>query len=105
MGVNGGPSRSEEHTSELQSPCNLACRLLLGKKTARVGTLGHRVRATSIPQIWGGATRLARAAPFPLAPRPRLVVATRDHLCLFFFFSEAAQRDLCPLPPTHSPAT
>src|SRR5256885_12655189 len=25
--------RSEEHTSELQSPCNLVCRLLLGKKT------------------------------------------------------------------------
>src|SRR5256885_6019618 len=24
--------RSEEHTSELQSPCNLVCRLLLGKK-------------------------------------------------------------------------
>src|ERR1039457_7421502 len=24
--------RSEEHTSELQSPCNLACRLLLAKK-------------------------------------------------------------------------
>src|SRR5256885_8634729 len=28
----GGRSRSEEHTSELQSPCNLACRLLLEKK-------------------------------------------------------------------------
>src|SRR5256885_9150259 len=27
--------RSEEHTSELQSPCNLVCRLLLEKKTAR----------------------------------------------------------------------
>src|SRR5256885_8919754 len=25
-------ARSEEHTSELQSPCNLACRLLLEKK-------------------------------------------------------------------------
>src|SRR5688500_2965786 len=25
-------SRSEEHTSELQSPCNLVCRLLLVKK-------------------------------------------------------------------------
>src|SRR5256885_12950408 len=24
--------RSEEHTSELQSPCKLVCRLLLGKK-------------------------------------------------------------------------
>src|SRR2546426_4464570 len=28
----GGPERSEEHTSELQSPCNLVCRLLLEKK-------------------------------------------------------------------------
>src|SRR2546426_3317202 len=28
----GCPSRSEEHTSELQSPCNLVCRLLLEKK-------------------------------------------------------------------------
>src|SRR3989454_8369543 len=27
-----GYERSEEHTSELQSPCNLVCRLLLEKK-------------------------------------------------------------------------
>src|SRR5256885_9592304 len=27
-----GVKRSEEHTSELQSPCNLVCRLLLEKK-------------------------------------------------------------------------
>src|SRR3989454_9110854 len=27
--------RSEEHTSELQSPCNLVCRLLLEKKKIR----------------------------------------------------------------------
>src|SRR2546426_1194616 len=27
-----GAVRSEEHTSELQSPCNLVCRLLLEKK-------------------------------------------------------------------------
>src|SRR5256885_9376778 len=26
------PERSEEHTSELQSPCNIVCRLLLEKK-------------------------------------------------------------------------
>src|SRR5256885_10559773 len=33
-GNRGGPRdyRSEEHTSELQSPCNLVCRLLLEKK-------------------------------------------------------------------------
>src|SRR5256885_8490929 len=28
--------RSEEHTSELQSPCNLVCRLLLEKKKKNV---------------------------------------------------------------------
>src|SRR5256885_11488209 len=28
----GCSGRSEEHTSELQSPCNLVCRLLLEKK-------------------------------------------------------------------------
>src|SRR5256885_8844351 len=28
----GDEVRSEEHTSELQSPCNLVCRLLLEKK-------------------------------------------------------------------------
>src|SRR5256885_8549002 len=28
--------RSEEHTSELQSPCNLVCRLLLEKKKTHI---------------------------------------------------------------------
>src|SRR2546426_3992071 len=33
--------RSEEHTSELQSPCNLVCRLLLEKKNHdRLGVVG-----------------------------------------------------------------
>src|SRR2546426_5424178 len=32
------PYRSEEHTSELQSPCNLVCRLLLEKKKKQPAT-------------------------------------------------------------------
>src|SRR5256885_3040151 len=32
-------SRSEEHTSELQSPCNLVCRLLLEKKKKKTKLL------------------------------------------------------------------
>src|SRR2546426_5848534 len=32
---NQDAKRSEEHTSELQSPCNLVCRLLLEKKKKR----------------------------------------------------------------------
>src|SRR5688500_19523575 len=35
--------RSEEHTSELQSPCNLVCRLLLEKKKPR----GRQLRLRS----------------------------------------------------------
>src|SRR5256885_4591103 len=50
--------RSEEHTSELQSPCNLVCRLLLEKKkrpsgqkpqpTRRISGDQDRPRAASI---------------------------------------------------------
>src|SRR2546426_3619632 len=32
-------TRSEEHTSELQSPCNLVCRLLLEKKKKKIHTI------------------------------------------------------------------
>src|SRR5688500_18986012 len=34
---NFAAARSEEHTSELQSPCNLVCRLLLEKKKTDQG--------------------------------------------------------------------
>src|SRR2546426_6103596 len=40
-----GVARSEEHTSELQSPCNLVCRLLLEKK--KIYTLCQPPFATS----------------------------------------------------------
>src|SRR2546426_6549026 len=36
-----GRTRSEEHTSELQSPCNLVCRLLLEKKNKTPLPPGH----------------------------------------------------------------
>src|SRR5256885_3477474 len=39
-----GPGRSEEHTSELQSPCNLVCRLLLEKK--KIPLSWHPLHAT-----------------------------------------------------------
>src|SRR2546426_2591480 len=35
-------ARSEEHTSELQSPCNLVCRLLLEKKKKKKHRETHR---------------------------------------------------------------
>src|SRR5256885_11938282 len=44
-GTNDGSTRSEEHTSELQSPCNLVCRLLLEK--TKKPNIGHRSPRTS----------------------------------------------------------
>src|SRR5256885_2613389 len=38
--------RSEEHTSELQSPCNLVCRLLLEKK--KNDTHGEAQQSTTV---------------------------------------------------------
>src|SRR5256885_8815792 len=45
-------SRSEEHTSELQSPCNLVCRLLLEKKkpiAATTRAASHTCASTPCP--------------------------------------------------------
>src|SRR2546426_9251448 len=52
------PTRSEEHTSELQSPCNLVCRLLLEKK--KTITL---------------ACPAGRTPPSPSASHPCLLIA------------------------------
>src|SRR5215467_15083048 len=41
LAIGEDPHRSEEHTSELQSPCNLVCRLLLEKKKTRIATVSN----------------------------------------------------------------
>src|SRR5256885_11374879 len=45
-----GQPRSEEHTSELQSPCNLVCRLLLEKKknNTRITKLLTNIPSTTV---------------------------------------------------------
>src|SRR5256885_8505262 len=46
--------RSEEHTSELQSPCNLVCRLLLEKKK-KIFTQPHSISKKRIESFGGRA--------------------------------------------------
>src|SRR5256885_12367186 len=41
LALASGRVRSEEHTSELQSPCNLVCRLLLEKKKKKATKPTH----------------------------------------------------------------
>src|SRR2546426_7310695 len=68
--------RSEEHTSELQSPCNLVCRLLLEKKKKRHRPHQYRymVAHPSDNQRSCRCATLARPSLKPAAPPlPRLL--------------------------------
>src|ERR1022692_2990442 len=53
------PIRSEEHTSELQSPCNLVCRLLLEKKQSKLDSTWcvHTLRQVKLHRRCGRRTR------------------------------------------------
>src|SRR5256885_10899806 len=62
--------RSEEHTSELQSPCNLVCRLLLETKKPRPGRTPRPPRSwrtRSLP--WIPPTRSPFQGPKSTGPR------------------------------------
>src|SRR5256885_5222497 len=58
--------RSEEHTSELQSPCNLVCRLLLEKKKKKA-LCSAVLRITDC--LSGGALSCRRSRRVPDDPR------------------------------------
>src|SRR5256885_7316951 len=63
--------RSEEHTSELQSPCNLVCRLLLEKKKTKISTFPVIQNALTIPALSPPpslSTLRLRGHPLPAAP-------------------------------------
>src|SRR5256885_5162196 len=73
------PARSEEHTSELQSPCNLVCRLLLEKKKqSRQPVPLHR-----FPALARATARASLAPRVPVAalfPQPLHRVRARAYL-------------------------
>src|SRR5256885_5911845 len=64
----GVAARSEEHTSELQSPCNLVCRLLLEKKTSPLNAYdAHRMPVPSLEPL----DETDKTAPLcPVGPTP-----------------------------------
>src|ERR1022692_4079291 len=89
--------RSEEHTSELQSPCNLVCRLLLEKKiiehVAALEPLLHRSLAPPPgPRLDGlRCWRLHRRG----GPYRRSGAGVP--VCFFFFFNDPAPPEIYPL--------
>src|ERR1022692_4644504 len=80
------PPRSEEHTSELQSPCNLVCRLLLEKKKT--------------PR----SSEFALQGKNPISPLAGVAVKGSSDSNRFFFFSGGGPPDFNSLPsPTLLP--
>src|ERR1022692_1815878 len=78
--------RSEEHTSELQSPCNLVCRLLLEKKKHLQFLLMKETTPCSILfplLVPSGKWLTPMASPFS---------------SVFFFFNDTPTTEIYPLP-------
>src|ERR1039457_2955008 len=104
-------NRSEEHTSELQSPCNLVCRLLLEKKQREPHHLPPTTpAATDAPERHSTRRRATRrrepedAVRTSRLRRPRLPT-------FFFFFNDTPPTEIYPLPlhdalpiPTRGPS-
>src|SRR5256885_4713165 len=55
--------RSEEHTSELQSPCNLVCRLLLEKKNQHLRHAPQQITHSLGDRLAGGRVIASSAHP------------------------------------------
>src|SRR5256885_2987685 len=73
-----GWNRSEEHTSELQSPCNLVCRLLLEKKKKHQVVRQALYRHTPCPaRRVGAGTALAAASASHNGARVTLALLRR----------------------------
>src|ERR1039457_2149903 len=92
-----GITRSEEHTSELQSPCNLVCRLLLEKKNKHESLAVTASPRT--PVLQHAATRgvvlaavAARVTPRLHCPGPR-----SPRRSFFFFFNDTATTEIYTL--------
>src|ERR1017187_5857711 len=89
--------RSEEHTSELQSPMYLVCRLLLEKKKKK-----NRPKKRDTPsekrRLANRSHRLY-SVPLSRAPRTRasLRLTTLVFFLFFFFFNDTAPPEISPL--------
>src|SRR2546426_633850 len=91
------PQRSEEHTSELQSPCNLVCRLLLEKKKKlplkppTVARIAHHTAACR------RLSRTVRHSAHSVHSAFTHQTLTLPSLSFFFFFNDTATTEIYTL--------
>src|ERR1022692_2846402 len=89
--------RSEEHTSELQSPCNLVCRLLLEKNKTSISALSfHPFQSVA----FGSTTRPCRILPGNGEPPSNHPLLSTFPSCFFFFLMIRPPPRSTPFPST-----
>src|ERR1022692_891118 len=86
-------SRSEEHTSELQSPCNLVCRLLLEKKNKNEEQALKEVLESRVWWRTPGTKTLEFEQAFAKFH------GARHGIAITFFFNAPETTKVCPLSP------
>src|ERR1039457_4149071 len=90
--------RSEEHTSELQSPCNLVCRLLLEKRIV----MRRESHGNAAWLSWRRRRRTCRQPQTASSPPTRAIWRPsrrgKDDRVIFFFFNDTGPPEISPLP-------
>src|SRR6266581_2791136 len=92
-----GSSRSEEHTSELQSPVHLVCRLLLEKKKERHLQPRGRVQRQSLDRCAGRSRTHQRRRHLRDARCRTRVHRRRERSLPLFFFNDTATTEIYTL--------
>src|ERR1022692_3272704 len=91
--------RSEEHTSELQSPCNLVCRLLLEKKKKQLTRMLSAATSSAIERV--RRRRPCLLTTYAIEVRGAVMDCTAPTITidLLFFFNIWGTADIYPLSP------
>src|ERR1022692_659772 len=93
-GATTAGSRSEEHTSELQSPCNLVCRLLLEKKNAHRGLPPGGLRRC---RTWSRSS--GRSGTLCTSVNPAVAPQDVSEVIFFLVIGGPQRSSLFPYPP------
>src|ERR1022692_2330524 len=88
--------RSEEHTSELQSPCNLVCRLLLEKNNVLHPCLRVSFREVAVHPSAGGRPPRSTSS-VRMSGRGSPCSSPEATSMIFSFFNDTATTEIYPL--------
>src|ERR1039457_947528 len=95
-GIDNDYTRSEEHTSELQSPCNLVCRLLLEKKNTGiiVDPVSTTINLHDLVAVQVHPTVIESSKIHGMEGCEKMVLF---NMAVFFFFNDTATTEIYTL--------